>query len=156
MLLLLAALACSDKDPGDSADSADTSTDSRVDDTGEDTGDDTGVGNQCELEPIFAVVLGINNTKESVAIPIDCLKQIDGGAITSVGLSGKETTWEFEGQTVFADPSVLDETGVLDARLPVALPATPFAKYGQMMFLLVLAACIAGAIGLTIGKEKAP
>lgn len=50
----------------------------------------------------------------------------------------------------------LDETGVLDARLPVALPATPFAKYGQMMFLLVLAACIAGAIGLTIGKEKAP
>lgn len=50
----------------------------------------------------------------------------------------------------------LDETGFLDARLPAALPATSFAKYGQMMFLLVLAACIAGAIGLTIGKEKAP
>ena len=50
----------------------------------------------------------------------------------------------------------LDETGVLNARLPAALPATPFATYGQMMFLLVLATCIAGAIGLTVGKENAP
>jgi len=50
----------------------------------------------------------------------------------------------------------LDETGVLDARLPAALPTTPFGKYGQMMFLLVLAACIAGAIGLTIAKENVP
>ncbi len=50
----------------------------------------------------------------------------------------------------------LDETGVLDARLPAALPATPFGKYGQMMFLLVLAACIAGANGLTIAKENVP
>ncbi|MCQ0090301.1 apolipoprotein N-acyltransferase [Roseovarius sp. M141] len=50
----------------------------------------------------------------------------------------------------------LDETGVLDARLPAALPTTPFGKYGQMMFLLVLAAYIAGAIGLTIAKENVP
>lgn len=49
----------------------------------------------------------------------------------------------------------LDETGVLDARLPAALPATPFAIYGQMMFLLVLAVCIAGAIGLNLGKKNA-
>ena len=50
----------------------------------------------------------------------------------------------------------LDETGVLDARLPAALPPTPFAKYGQLTFLLILAASIVGAIGMTDRKESAP
>ncbi|PVA08765.1 apolipoprotein N-acyltransferase [Pelagivirga sediminicola] len=50
----------------------------------------------------------------------------------------------------------LDETGVLDARLPAALPPTPFAKYGQLTFLLILAASIVGAIGMTVRKESAP
>jgi len=35
----------------------------------------------------------------------------------------------------------LDETGVLDGRLPAALPPTPFSRYGQVIFFLAFAAC---------------
>jgi hypothetical protein len=120
MLLLLAALACSDKDTDDTA--GDTSTDSAVDDTGEDTGkdtDDTAVDNQCEMTPIFGVILGINNTEEKVPVGLDCLLEIDEGSITSVTLDGEETAWELDGQTVMADPSVLNNTGELTVTVTV-------------------------------------
>ncbi|WP_299566607.1 apolipoprotein N-acyltransferase [uncultured Sulfitobacter sp.] len=48
----------------------------------------------------------------------------------------------------------MDETGVLDTPLPAALPPTPFSKYGQMTFLLILAACLASAIGLNFRKDN--
>lgn len=48
----------------------------------------------------------------------------------------------------------LDETGVLEARLPAALPPTPFSKYGQMTFLLILAASLLGAVVTNIRKDS--
>lgn len=137
MLLLLAALACSDKDTDDSAD---THTDSAVDDTGEDTGKDTGdtaTGNDCSAPEIFGVVLGLNNTKESVEVPLECLLEVDAASITSVTLDGVETAWELDGQTVVADPSVLNNTGVLTATVTVdgQVVSTTFRAYTDQVEL---------------------
>lgn len=41
----------------------------------------------------------------------------------------------------------LDETGVIDARLPEALPPTPFSRYGQLTYAILFLLCIAGPIG---------
>ena len=48
----------------------------------------------------------------------------------------------------------LSETGALDARLPRALPPTLFSTYGQIMFLLVLATCVMGAVLVNIKKDN--
>lgn len=41
----------------------------------------------------------------------------------------------------------LGEIGVLDALLPAALPPTPFSKYGQTAFVLLLSMSLAGPLG---------
>jgi len=48
----------------------------------------------------------------------------------------------------------LSETGVLDARLPGALPPTLYSIYGQIVFLLVLATCVVGSALLNIKKDN--
>lgn len=106
-MFLLLALACFDEETDTAVDPGD---DTAVDDTAV---DDTGTDNSCELEPFFGTVLGINNTKETVPVPLDCLLEVDESQISNVRLDGVEAEWTLDGQTLVIDPSNLNNTGVL-------------------------------------------
>lgn len=111
-MFLFLMLACFDEEPDTAIDTTD---DTAVDDTGvDDTGvDDTGTDNSCALEGFFGTVLGINNTKEDVAVPLDCLLEVDESQISNVRLDGVEAEWTLDGQTLMIDPSNLNNTGLL-------------------------------------------
>lgn len=111
-MLIFLALACI-KDTNTDVTAVD---DTAADDTGiDDTGiDDTGSDNSCQMAEIFGTVLGINNTKEDVAVPLDCLlEDVESSQITNVTLDGNEAEWVLDGQTLQVDTSTLNNTGVL-------------------------------------------